>query len=413
VGGWKVFLGRLVRRIWFRAAVFSIAAVALALVAGLLGPFLPDALAVELGQNSVDNILQIIASSMLAVTTFSLTAMVQAYSAATTTATPRATQLLVADPTSQNALSTFIGSFLFAIVGIVALSTGYYSGQARTVLFFGTLVVIAIITITLLRWIAHLAQFGRMSDVIDRVEDAATRAARDFAARPHLGGRPAAPIPAAARAVHAEDIGYITAIDVAALQRIADDADATVHVTAIPGTVADATRPLARVVGGLDEDGCRALRRAFTVDPHRTYEQDPRLGVIALAEIASRALSPSTNDPGTAVEVLGSLQRVFAVLEASPDPDATACDRVFVPAPGIRDLVEDAFRPIARDGAGMIEVQLRLQKTLAACAAHCPKHAQEFARAAVAARGRAERALTERSDRALLRRTAREAWAEV
>jgi uncharacterized membrane protein len=409
VRGWRVFLRRLVRRIWFRAAMFSLAAIALALLAGVLGPFLPDALAVELGQNSVDSILQIIASSMLAVTTFSLTAMVSAYSAATTTATPRATQLLVADPTSQNALSMFIGSFLFSIVGIVALSTGYYTEQGRTVLFFGTLAVIAIIAITLLRWIAHLAQFGRMADVIDRVEQAATRAARAFAARPHLGARPPVPVPTRARAVFADDIGYITAVDVERLQRLAEAEDLIVHVAAVPGTMADHARPLAHIEGDLDDDGCRTLRRAFSVDPHRTYEQDPRLGVIALAEIASRALSPSTNDPGTAIEVLGALERVFAVLAGAPHED-DACDRVHAPAPGIRDLIEDGFRPIARDGAGMIEVHVRLQKTLAACAASCPAHADEFARAARAARRRADRSLTEPPDRALLRATAREAW---
>lgn len=46
---------------------------------------------------------------------------------------------------------------------------------------------------------------------------------------------------------------------------------------------------------------------------------------------------------------------------AEPDyPD------VLVPRITAQDLIEDAFRPIARDGAGLVEVQIRLQKILTA-----------------------------------------------
>ena len=61
---------------------------------------------------------------MLAVTTFSLNVMTSAYGSAANNVTPRATRLLREDPVTQNVLSTFIGSFLFSIVGIVVLKTG-------------------------------------------------------------------------------------------------------------------------------------------------------------------------------------------------------------------------------------------------------------------------------------------------
>src|SRR5690606_41571550 len=70
------------------------------------------------------SLLNIIASSMLAVTTFSLGVMTAAFSAATTNVTPRATRLLMEDDLTNNVLSTFIGAFLFSIVGIIVLKTG-------------------------------------------------------------------------------------------------------------------------------------------------------------------------------------------------------------------------------------------------------------------------------------------------
>lgn len=168
---WRWVARLLLRRIWFRAALFSLSSVALALLAAFVAPFIPYDISTKIGSDAVDNILGILASSMLAVMTFSLTAMVSAYSAARGAITPRATQLLVEDSTAQNALSTFIGAFLFSIVGICALSTGIHGKSGRVILFIGTILVIVIIT--LLRWIGHLSSFGQVGNTIDRVEKVA------------------------------------------------------------------------------------------------------------------------------------------------------------------------------------------------------------------------------------------------
>jgi hypothetical protein len=87
----------------------------------------------------------LLASSLLAVTVFSLSTMVAAYSAATNNVTPRGTKLLMEDNTSQNVLGTFIGAFLFSLVGIVALSTGLYGTQGRAILLVVTIGLIALI----------------------------------------------------------------------------------------------------------------------------------------------------------------------------------------------------------------------------------------------------------------------------
>lgn len=91
ISGWRTILGRLKGRIWFRLALFATVALVLALVTRWIGPLLPSAFAPQLGQNSVMTILQILASSMLVVTTFSLTVMVAAYASAAAVGTPRAT----------------------------------------------------------------------------------------------------------------------------------------------------------------------------------------------------------------------------------------------------------------------------------------------------------------------------------
>lgn len=406
-GSLLVHVQRALRTVWARAIAFTVVAMLFALTAGVVGAWIPFELTVELGQNSVDAILQIIATAMLTATTFSITAMVTAYSSATTIATPRSTKLLIADPTSQTALSTFTGAFVFALVGIIALSTGYYTEQGRTILFFGTLVVIGVIVITLLRWIGHLARFGRMADVIDRVEDAATAALVSYVRRPTLGARELTRLPEPSFPVAVDDARYVLAVDVARLDALAHEHDCEVYVGAMPGSIADVLHPLVHVSTPPTESMRDRIRAAFTLERHRDYDQDPRLGVIALAEIGSRALSPGTNDPGTAIEVTAALQRVFTSAFRVDDGEIAPLehDRVWVPRTHMHDLLVDAFRPLTRDGAGFVEVLIRLQKCLGALAATAPEHRALLRRLSAEVEARARGALPRRE-----RAVVRDAW---
>lgn len=162
ISKWAWRLRRWSRRLWIRAALISLLAVAAALASLVISPFLPLGLSAQFGADSVDNILTIIASSMLAVTTFSLSTMVSAYSAATSNVTPRATRLMIEDSTTQNVLAAFVGSFLYSLVALITLSMGAYGERGRVVLFAMTVLVVVIIIVTLLRWIDYLLRLGRV-----------------------------------------------------------------------------------------------------------------------------------------------------------------------------------------------------------------------------------------------------------
>jgi len=397
--GWLIL--RAGRQIWFRAAAISAAGVLVAASAGPLARLIPYHFTGDIGQNSVDTVLQIIASSMLAVTTFSLTAMVSAYSSATQLATPRATQLLISDRTSQNALSTFLGAFVFAVVGVIGLQTELYGGQGRVVLLIATVALIALVVVTLLRWIGHLASFGRMADVIDRVEDAACAAVSAYARDPHGGGRPPVPVPPHAWALAPDRIGYVTHVDVEALGKAARRHGLICHVEALPGTLVHAARPLMHVQGPPpDDEGRAALVKAFTVERHRNFDHDPRLGLIALAEIAGRALSPATNDPGTAVEVLNALLRTLSRLSEAPDPCGEDRPPVHVPSEPGEALMRDGFVAIVRDGAGEEEVAMRAFKVLAAIGTTVPALADVARTLAEELRANVERVMEDPAARA-------------
>jgi uncharacterized membrane protein len=135
ISRWEWVVAQFTGRLWFWSAIYGLAAVVTALIAAWLAPLIPDRISAEVGADSVEDLLKIIASSMLAVATFSLSTMVAAFAATTSTATPRAAQLLIEDRTAQNAIATFVGAFLFSLVGIIALRTGLYGSSGRIILF--------------------------------------------------------------------------------------------------------------------------------------------------------------------------------------------------------------------------------------------------------------------------------------
>lgn len=401
-------IAQFTRRLWFRASLYGVVAVATALFAALTEPFFPDEMKSMIGPEAVEDVLKILASSMLAVATFSLGTMVAAFSAAASIATPRASKLLIQDPTSQNALATFIGAFIFSLIGIIALNTGFYGPGGRIVLFVVTIIVVALILMTFFRWIDYLSNLGRLGKVLEKVEHAASKAMRARHDTPYLGGRALQDVPDNAIALTSEEIGYIQHIDVATLNSIAEQADGLIYVTQIPGSFADACRPMAWTDWIPDEEQRGELLQAFVVGLERSFDQDPRFGVIALSEIASRALSPGINDPGTAVDVIGRILRIMAIwTEATEAEKEVRYPKVFVPTIAISDLFDDAFTPIARDGAGTLEVGIRLQKalnSLAQCDAE--RYYENARRHSALALKRSQAALELDEDRSILQNLA-------
>ncbi|NCO22215.1 MAG: DUF2254 domain-containing protein [Rhodobacterales bacterium] len=367
------YLREILKKVWARVIAFALLAVFASGLARVLAPIIPDDFAMSAGAGAVESLLGVLTSSMLAVTTFSLSIAVSAFAAAAGSATPRATILLQEDNTTQNVLATFLGAFLFGLVGLIAIKAQLYGASGRVILFFFTIAVIGLVVVALIRWIGHLMQFGRMDDILDRVEKAASRALGRRLENPWLGGNMLiGTIPAHATPIVANETGYVQHIDMQALQDCAEDAGSRIFLHCLPGRFVAPEQPLLYVdPPPASEDASKAIRRAVVIGTRRTFEGDPRFGLIVLSEIASRALSPAVNDPGTAIDILGRHVRILSQWRSDSDVEVEF-SRIFVPAIALQDLMEDAFRPISRDGAALSEVQIRLQKGLASLCLAAP-----------------------------------------
>ncbi|RAZ85772.1 DUF2254 domain-containing protein [Cereibacter johrii] len=393
----RILWSRIRRTLWFTPALYAVVALLVLSTAPLVGRMLPSGVNNLIGLDGVYDLLDVLSNSLLAVSIFSLGIMVSSLQAAAGAATPRARPLLTEDRTAQNAISTFLGGFIYGIVGLVGLSTNYYGDAAKVVLFVVTCAVIVAVIVALIRWIARLSNLGDVSEVIDLVERAATRSFQADAAEPWLGGVPMTSLPEGRFAVHPVRMGFVQAVNSDELAALAEEWDIDLHLAARPGAYSDPNRPLLLASRALHEEQRDAARACFVIGGQRTFEADPRFAMIVLSETASRALSPGINDPGTAIDVIGTSSRVLADWAKALDEakGEVRHRRLHVGRLAPEDVLEDAFRWIARDGAGQLEVQIRLQRALASLSAGAPQLFGHPARAlSEEALLRAEQAMT-------------------
>ena len=134
------FLWRgLPQQLWWRSPVWSAVAVLVALTSMLADVLVPADWLLPLQEGQVVHLLRIMATTMLAVRTFSLSVLASAYASASSAATPRATRLVVADPQSQKSVAVFLASFIFSIGGVIAMGMGRCVPAGRMVQFVSAL----------------------------------------------------------------------------------------------------------------------------------------------------------------------------------------------------------------------------------------------------------------------------------
>ncbi|WP_439634075.1 DUF2254 domain-containing protein [Glycocaulis sp.] len=357
----KLLIGRITGSLWFLPALYAGGAMALVFAAPLAEFIVPDVLADAIEQDAIRTILNVLSSSLLAVTIFSLTTMATSLKAVSDAATPRARPILIQGGGAQSAIATFLGAFIFSMIGLVALNSGLLAEGGEAMLFALTVLATLMVVIVLIQWIRQLSTLGDVEDAISKVEAATQDAFRALACLPPSAGQSVLG-KGGAYALRAERPAYVQMIDLRALDHTAKRLDVHVEVLAVPGDRCGPALELARVYGADSAETAQKLLPCFVRGSVRTLEADPRLGLTALSEIGSRALSPGVNDPGTAISAVRALERCFAgwceVLSDAADREALS--RVVYPGLDAAEALREPVIALARDGAGQLEVMRAL-----------------------------------------------------
>ncbi|MEJ6398290.1 DUF2254 domain-containing protein [Yoonia sp. 208BN28-4] len=366
---WQVITEKLVMRVLFMGLL---ALISLALT-NLFDRWLPEALATYVSGDAVDTLLSIIANAMLAVTTFSLTVMVTVYRSSSNQFTPRVHRLIMRDKTTQNTLAAFIGAYVFALTAVIMRELNIFTDDRAALLFMMTVFVLIYVVISMVRWVLHLQEFGSLMKTSRQLEEMTQQHFDSRLANACLGANPwDGEIPDDATAICANETGYVQQIYQDSLNSNAGDSNLEIYMTADIGSFVLRGDPVAHVVCkdcDLDDELEEMIRDHVSIGDMRIYDQDPRFGLIALGEIASKALSPGVNDPGTAIDILTRQVRILVnYIDTSnsgeDEENKITHENLHVRPLAAEDLIMDALGAWSRDGAAIIEVQIRMQKSL-------------------------------------------------
>ncbi|WP_415922741.1 DUF2254 domain-containing protein [Tateyamaria sp. SN6-1] len=368
----KIVFLRYYRSMGLRVFLYAVLSVVATLASPFVNRLLGDGVSAGIDFGSVTPVLTILASSMLAVSTFSLSIMVSAHRAAANTATPRVHRILLEDTTTQSVLSVFIGAFVYSLGSLVLYRLGFYPDEAALVVMAITTLVVVAVILSLLRWINHLTTLGSIEESLQTAQVRSEASLLALARQPGLGASKMTDdtiMPPVTTPLRAGKSGYLQLIDMAMLDNCLPD-QSTLYLEASPGQHVLTGEVIGQVSGTVDETLCAALLKAFTFGDFRTHEQDAEFGLVIISEIGLKALSPGINDPGTAIEAITRLKTLLWQYVSEPvQTDAPVVKSVVARFPGPSDLVEASFGQISRDSAGSFLVSRHLLESLTALSA--------------------------------------------
>lgn len=291
----RFILGKLASQLWLRPTVYSLGAICWVALGCFAEYFLPDSWRIDIGKDTLVNLFSILASTMLTVAIFSVSALAAAYASVATSATPRATKIVMSDSGVQSTLAAFLATFIYAVVSLTSLSAINFRASGRLVLFIGFVVLVSWVLLSFLQWVDRVTRLGRMDDTLDRVIAEARKGftnprASLLGGRSHTDGtRPEEGTP-----LRFTKFGYVQHLNMSALQELATELNGEIWLDIRPGKMAEKGQIFGTIQCEQEpkEGDLKKLEGAIYVGSDRSFTTDTRFALTLLAEIADRALSP-------------------------------------------------------------------------------------------------------------------------
>jgi uncharacterized membrane protein len=381
MGSLRYYWIQLRASLWFLPLLLSIVSVGAALLLLAHGDSLAKALGMERlrfpDPEVARGMLESLLNGMITMTSLVVSITMVVLTLAAAQLGPRLIRDFTDDLVTQFVLGLFTGTILYLLVTLQAIGTRQ-NQELPDLAIAGATLLSASCLFVLLFYINRLARSIVSNHLLRRVaidlrgtsryvqesglpewahEDRADAAAWDAAAD------------SASVAVNEE--GYVQNIDYAAILEAAEGGDALVRLRYRTGDWMDADSVIADVVppSACSDRLKKVLRKAVTVGSTRTPSQDLEFGLQRLAEVGVRALSPSLNDPFTAMAAIDNIGASLAWMFKRDIHRPTIRDRagklrLISPIVEWRLLVDAGFDQMRRFGAGIPAVAVRMVETL-------------------------------------------------
>lgn len=313
--------------------------------------------------------LQVVAGSVITVTSLTFTLIVVALQLASQQFSPRLLREFSRDPVVQGVLAVLVGTFVAAVTVLRGLNPD--EPLPRLALLFVFVMALASVG-ALIVFLGHITSVVRVDTMMAAVHAETSRAIeRTYLRRdPEEGPVPERP-DHPGELVAASRSGFVQRIDLDHLQRMAEQSGVLILILVRVGDQVSLGSPVAEVVppGQASTDLTHSLHTGIRLGHERTLEGDPGLGIRQLTDIGVKALSPGINDPATATHALGHLSDLLIrLLNRRLGPrlvrDVNGEPRLYVPDRDLRYYLDGILGPIRRYGRAEPLVALAILRLL-------------------------------------------------
>ena len=377
----KQFLADLRASLWFVPVVMIVFSVALAIglieidsrvEAEWLGEF-PRLFG--LGADGSRGMLTAIASSMLTVAALAFSLTLNSVAQASVQFSPRIFRNFMRDRANQFVLGYFVSVFAFCLIVLRTIRGG---DELKFVPSLAVMIGLSLALggiLVLIFFIHHIADSLQITTILDNITDETKKSIERLF--PEKLGEAASEdekyetwraesvknwIPVAA-----PQPGYVQSVDEEGLLDYAAEHNLLIKMRLSIGRFAgtgavlaefapdtESARKIASPRGNIENETIEKVARFFTLDRHRTVEQDAAFGIRQIVDIALKALSPGVNDTTTAVECIDNLSEIVGEIVRRRLPthvrSKSGVPRVLTVAPNFETYVETAFDQIRVSG---------------------------------------------------------------
>lgn len=409
---------------WFVPAILLLTSIGLAVLSVLVDRVMQDywdnnlSWVFWVGPTGSREVLAVIAGSMIGATSLVFSMTLVALTLASSQLGPRLLAIFRADRTTQVALGVFVATLAYALLMLrLVRPEGERGGELVPIASVTIAQLLTIISLALLIYfIHHLAELLESDTIVSHVGKALDGNVLDlFPETADSGARgepsPDGEAPLAERSsavIPVEHMGYVQTIARRQLIALAEAADGRIELLAMSGEFLVAGQPLARFwpLEKMTDELERGIRSGVAIGPKRTQAEDLEYAANALVEVALRALSPSLNDPFTAMACVNRLGAALATAIRREDPPLRRRGddgqvRLLLRERGFVDLLEGGFNDIrhaAAEQPAVLSAIVRILGSLAELVAE-PERRAAIERQGEAVRRTMERYLEEPLDR--------------
>lgn len=339
-------------------------------------------------------LLSIVSASILGVAgvTFSIT--IVAVSFASSNFGPRLINNFMSDRGSQYTLGTFLGTFVYCLVILNHVHESSSDAAQQTVYHqlpqIATLMALPLALASigvLIYFIHHIAETINIENIVASIGyRLIQRTQENFPGERHLESRSkeedargSADFQAARdcqemTTVNAMNNGYVQAVNISKLQKLAGENSYHVDLHYVAGDFVSSHDPLMNVWADNAEEGVKEeeLRGCFAVGSERTEHQNTLFLVEQLTEVIARALSPGVNDPYTAIACLNQFKSALSAYlnndSGNQDQKGNDSGRIRMTTLNFERMVQAMFDPCRQYICADTNVSLHAMNVLAACA---------------------------------------------